>query len=148
LLFSINHPNLSVLKETQTFYTADHEWICFADNGAYVGVCGFKLTGIRKIENIRLFVSGNNDIVTEGTPMLQLCYKDYIIVVHAPIDCRLLAVGNVITDGMWEDIIAQPEGRGWLFKIIPATPCNHSLISRKAYEERLVPFFDNSKLIF
>jgi glycine cleavage system H lipoate-binding protein len=32
------------------YYTRDYEWIDFQESVAYIGICSFKLAGIKKIE--------------------------------------------------------------------------------------------------
>jgi glycine cleavage system H protein len=123
-------------QKNYILYTPDHEWIAYLSNGTYMGISGFKLTGIRKIDDVRLFSATPNNTVVKGTPLLHLFYKDYLIAVQAPVDCKVLAVNKVITLGLWERIIQDPEGLGWLFKIEPVSDDRGHLITKDAYQTR------------
>lgn len=124
------------MLQENMFYTKEHEWICFKGGAAYVGVSSFKLIGIHKIDDIRLFKFEAGDILKKGTPMLKLFYKEYVIPLHAPIDCKLLEIHNIIEDGTWEQIIADPEEDGWLFMVEPIQKDISALNNQKYYRER------------
>jgi glycine cleavage system H protein len=92
------------------FYTKEHDWIRFSDIDALIGVTQFKLTGILKIDDIRLFDYGEGNLFEEGTVLHHLHYRDYIIPLHAPINFTILALNPIVSKGLWEWITAQPEG--------------------------------------
>lgn len=125
-----------ILFSGELFYSKDHDWICFTDLEAFIGVSRFKLTGIRKIDNICLFNYKPGDIIEEGTILLNLHYRDYIIPVHAPVTCTLLEVNNIIGNGRWELITENPEGIAWLFKVAPKQSDNSHLLPYDLYKKR------------
>lgn len=125
-----------MLHKEHIFYTQDHEWIAFLNTGTYIGISGFKLSGIRKIEDIRLFSTPQNDTLVRGTPLLHLFYKDYLITVHAPVDCKIMEVNPAIPLGLWEKIAQDPEGRGWLFKVEQVSKDRSHLVTKDVYQTR------------
>jgi glycine cleavage system H lipoate-binding protein len=66
------------------FYTKEHDWIRFSEAIAFVGVARFKLTCIPKIDDIGLFDYKDADIIEQGTMLLNLHYRDYIIPAYSP----------------------------------------------------------------
>ena len=108
------------LLSDELFYTREHDWIRFSGAAAFTGIAPFKLTGIPKIDDIRLldhFKKG--DRLEQGAILLNLHYKEYVIPVYTPVTCTLLEVNNIVEDRLWERIIEHPEGVGWLFKVHP-----------------------------
>lgn len=123
----------------ELFYTKEHDWIRFSDTIAYIGIAGFKLTGIPKIDDIGLFDYQKGSAIEVGAMLLHLHYRDYIIPMHAPVSCTLLETNPIISEGLWESIIKEPEGEGWLFKVAPAYRENGSLLHPSFYQNRF-PF--------
>ena len=121
----------------EIFYTKEHDWVRFCDTVSYIGIARFKLTGIRKIDDITLFDYKNSDKIEVGAILLNLHYKDYIIPMHAPITCTFLEINPVIKEGLWELIVKDPEGDGWLFKVAPKHRKNGYLLHPSFYQTRI-----------
>lgn len=120
----------------ELFYTKEHDWVRFSDSIAHIGIARFKLTGIPKIDDIGLFDYRKGNTIEGGTILLQLHYRDYIIPMHAPVTCTLLEINPIIREGLWECIVKDPEGDGWLFKVTPKHRENGSLLHPSFYQTR------------
>lgn len=121
---------------TELCYSKEHEWVQFSEGLATIGICSFKLTGIPKIDNIRLVGFGKEEVIEQNELMMTLHYRDYRIAVTAPITCRLLEINSIIDQGSWELISRFPEQEGWLFKVKPIGPGTGHLISAEDYRRR------------
>jgi glycine cleavage system H lipoate-binding protein len=122
----------------ELFYTREHDWIRFSGAAAFTGIAPFKLTGIPRIDDVRLldhFKKG--DKLEQGAILLNLHYKEYIIPVYTPVTCTLLEINNIVEDGLWERITEYPEGIGWLFKVHPQLQGNNKhLLHHSIYSKR------------
>ena len=121
---------------TELFYSKEHEWIRYSEGLATIGICSFKLTGIPKIDDIRLIGLVKGEVIEQNELMLTLHYRDYRIAVIAPIACRFLETNSIIEKGSWELISRSPEQEGWLFKVEPIGPGTAHLISAENYRRR------------
>lgn len=45
--------NVQQPAKKDQYYTKDHEWIHFQGTVAHIGICGFKLTGFKQIQEIK-----------------------------------------------------------------------------------------------
>ena len=120
------------------FYTKEHDWIRFSGVTAFIGVAQFKLTGIPKIDDIGLFDYKDGDIIEQGTMLLNLHYRDYIIPVYAPVTFTLLETNPIVAKGLWEHIAEDPEGAGWLFKVAPGQQ-DKSHLQHPSFYTKLFP---------
>jgi glycine cleavage system H lipoate-binding protein len=102
------------------YYTSDHEWIDFQGSVAYVGICSFKLKGIKEIQKIEF--SENKDLLKNGDVIASLLYDDYVIDVHIPVNGRVIQFNDAVLTGDREIVLQQPENNGWIALVIPASP--------------------------
>jgi glycine cleavage system H protein len=114
------------------YYTKDHEWVDFQGSVAYVGVCAFKLTGFKEVEEIvQHDLSG---FKKQGETIATIRYIDYQVDVHMPVDGKILEVNDVLTDNR-NLLLQQPENNGWIVLIIPAQPYERKgLLLPKEYQ--------------
>jgi glycine cleavage system H protein len=118
------------------YYSKQHDWICFFDTYAYIGTSGFKLTGIRRIDDIRLFGYKPGDTIEQGAELLNIQYNEYVIAVQAPVSGILLETNDIIGRGSWDVITREPEAEGWLFKIDPVEKNTTHLLHHTLYATR------------
>lgn len=102
------------------YYTTDHEWISFQGAVAYTGICAFKLTGFKKIEQIRLEETGL--LLSKGDKLATVHYGDYIIEAQMPVDGRIIEFNETLESGNTDALLRFPESTGWIAKISPARP--------------------------
>ncbi|MFC0773771.1 glycine cleavage system protein H [Terrimonas alba] len=115
------------------YYTKDHEWIDFQGTIAYVGICGFKLLGFKEIQ--QLTFNEPAGFKKQGEVLATIRYNDYQIEAHMPVDGKVLEINNSLGSGNVNMLIAQPEGSGWIAKIIPAQPYERKdLLMPKEYQ--------------
>lgn len=115
------------------YYTKDHEWIDFQGTIAYVGICGFKLLGFKEIQ--QLTFNEPAGFKKQGEVLATIRYNDYQIEAHMPVDGKVLAINDSLGSGNGNMLIAQPEGSGWIAKIIPAQPYERKdLLMPKEYQ--------------
>lgn len=99
------------------FYTNDHEWIDFQGSVAYVGVCSFKLTGIKDIHHV--IYSENPDLIDRGEAIASIQYDDYRILVHMPVMGKIISFNDVLLTDDKSILLQQPEDNGWIALIVP-----------------------------
>jgi|SRR6218665_2280 len=102
------------------YYTTDHEWINFQGAIAYTGICAFKLTGFRGIQQILFNL--NSGFAKRGEVIATITYNDYRIESHMPVDGKIIAVNEQLSTG--NHLLDHPETYGWLAKISPASLYN------------------------
>lgn len=114
------------------YYTNDHEWIRMEGPVAYIGICSFKLTGFRNIEQIVFYdLTG---FKKRGDKIASIRYKDYRIIAHMPVDAEILEVNNNLISGNPNILLQQPESNGWISLIKPArTDERNGLLLPKEY---------------
>jgi glycine cleavage system H protein len=102
------------------YYSYDHEWIDFQGSVAYIGVCAFKLKGIKHIH--QLVFAEDPGLRKQGEVIASIQYEDYQVLVHMPIDGKVIS----INEALWLDnrslLLEQPENNGWLALIVPHEP--------------------------
>lgn len=102
------------------YYTKDHEWIDFQGTIAYVGVCAFKLIGFKAVQQI--IFHEPSGFRKRGEVFATIRYNDYQIEAHMPVDGKIAEINDSLIQGHENILITQPEGSGWIAKIIPAQP--------------------------
>jgi len=114
-------------KATQTskpkrdlYYTMDYEWIDFQGSVAYIGICPFKLTGIKEIQKIEF--SKDNNSKKCGEVVASILYEDYKIDVHMPVSGKILSINNAILFGNKNIVLQEPENSGYIALIVPSSP--------------------------
>jgi glycine cleavage system H protein len=102
------------------YYTRDHEWISFRGSVAYVGVCAFKLTGIKQIQQIE-FEQINN--FKKAGELLAIVHSgEYKIPIYMPVDGKIYVCNDELSGDNRNILIQQPEQAGWVAIIFPASP--------------------------
>jgi glycine cleavage system H protein len=114
-------PQTSVFKK-DLYYTNDHEWIDFQGSVAYIGICPFKLAGVKKIERIEL--SGESYSKKCGEVIASIFYGDYKTDVHMPVDGNVISFNEAILSGDQNRVLLEPETSGYIALIVPACPEN------------------------
>lgn len=102
------------------YYTHDHEWIEFQGSVAYIGICSFKLTGFKEIQEIKF--KETSGLKKQGEVITTIRYNDYEIEVHMPVDGRLVEVNEKLINGDQNYLLKNPENSGWIALIVPSQP--------------------------
>ncbi len=100
------------------YFTNDHEWIDFQGSAAYIGVCNFKLSGIKEIQQIE-FKEYSNPL-KQGEVVANIQFDDYRIPVHMPIDGKIIRLNDHLLTGDENLLLRQPENNGWIALIAPS----------------------------
>lgn len=108
------------MQKKNLYYTDDHEWIDYQGSVAYVGVGAFKLKGILQIEEI--VFSNNEGSRKKGDIIATLQYDDYRILVHMPVDGKVVSLNEALLSGDRDLLLQQPENNGWIALIVPDNP--------------------------
>lgn len=102
------------------YYTHDHEWIDFHGSLAYIGVCGFKLSGFKEIHKIHF--NNPSGFKKKGEIIASVTYKDYQIEIHMPVDGRLMQFNEILLSVERNTLLQNPENKGWIALIVPSSP--------------------------
>jgi glycine cleavage system H protein len=103
--------------KSNLYYTDDHEWIDFQGSIAYVGVCDFKLSGFKEIQQI-IFVE-NSDLVNRGEVIARIKYDDYLVFMHMPVAGRIISFNDILLTDEKGILLQQPEKNGWIALVVP-----------------------------
>lgn len=115
------------------YYTNDHDWIDFQGKVAYIGVCRFKLTGFREVQQI--IVNDPLGFKDKGDVIATIRYNDYLVNAHMPVDGKVIQLNEYLTKGDYSILAEQPEHNGWIALIIPAEPKERQhLLSPEEYK--------------
>lgn len=121
--------------KTELYYTSDHDWIEFQGSVAYVGVCSFKLTGFRQIQEI-VFSDLSSDL-KKGDTIASIRYNDYRIEAKMPVDGKVIEINDKFSEGSFGTLREDAEGDGWLCLIALNSPEDrHGLIPPDQYKFR------------
>ena len=112
------HP--SKLFKKDLYFTNDHEWIDFQGSVAYIGICPFKLKGIKAIEKIDFVEAGG--LLKANEVIGSIYYGEYKINIHIPVTGKIVSYNEPLSTGNRELLLAQPENEGWFALIVPASP--------------------------
>jgi glycine cleavage system H lipoate-binding protein len=122
--------------DKEIYYTNDHEWIDFQGMVAYSGICAFKLTGFKDIQQINFHQALGAK--KQGDSIATIHYHDYPIDVHMPVDGKVIEINEKLAGQDKQKLLQDPEGRGWIALIIPATPGSRKgLIMSRDYHSRI-----------
>jgi len=99
------------------YYTNDHEWIDFQGSVAYIGICQFKLLGIKEIQQI-VFAEGL-DLKKQGEVIASIQYDDYQIPVHMPVEGKIISINDLLLTDDKNVLLQQPEDNGWIALVVP-----------------------------
>ena len=99
------------------YYTYDHEWIDFQGSVAYVGLCHFKLSGFKEIQQI--IFAENAELINQGEVIACVKYDDYLVHVHMPVEGRIISFNDMLITEEKSMLLEQPENNGWIALIVP-----------------------------
>lgn len=102
------------------YYTNDYEWIDFQGAVAYIGICPFKLAGIKEIEKIEFSEEDNSKKC--GEVIASILYDDYKIDVHMPVSGRIISFNDTILSGNKNILLLEPQTSGYIALIVPSSP--------------------------
>lgn len=102
------------------YYTKDHEWIDFQGTVAYIGICKFKLTGFKQIQEIRF--NEPSGFKKQGEVIASVKYNDYLIEAHMPVDGKVLKVNEKLVSGNPNILLDCAESSAWIALIVPSLP--------------------------
>jgi glycine cleavage system H protein len=108
---------ISTFAKRDLYYTRDHEWIDFQGSVAYIGVCAVKLKGIRQVQKLDL--AGSQGVIPRGQVIASICYDDYNIPVHMPVEGEILSFSELLSPENWNLLLEEPETRGWIALVVP-----------------------------
>jgi glycine cleavage system H protein len=122
------------IPERDLYYTNDHDWIDFQGKVAYVGVCRFKLTGFREVQ--QLILKEPLGFRAKGEIIATIRYNDYLIDARMPVDGEIVQLNDRLMAGDYSILVQQPEHNGWVALIIPAEPKDREqLLSPEEYKK-------------
>lgn len=115
------------------YYTKDHEWIDFQGSVAYTGICSFKLTGFKEIQQIDLIETSG--FLKKGDVIATIKNNDYKIEAHMPVDGKLVRINDILLTSDQNVLLHHPETSGWIALIIPSQPYERKdLLLAKQYQ--------------
>ncbi len=124
--------NTQQLAKKEQYYTNDHEWIHFQGTVAYTGVCSFKLTGFRAIQQV--IFNESLGFKKRGDLIATIIYNDYIIEAHMPVDGKLLEINTNLIYGD-DSLLLKDAETAWIAKIAPSVPQERAhLLLPKQYQ--------------
>src|SRR5688500_2340697 len=97
------HPSKSQRKDL--YFTNDHEWIDFHGSVAYMGICSFKLIGIKAIEKIDFVEAGK--LFKANEVIGSFYYNEYKIDIHIPVAGRILSLNEALSSENADILLAQ-----------------------------------------
>jgi glycine cleavage system H protein len=102
------------------YYTKDHEWIDFQGAVAYIGICKFKLTGFKQIQEICF--NEPSGFKKQGEVVATVKYNDYLIEAHMPVDGKVMQVNEKLVSGNPNILLDCAESSAWIALIVPSLP--------------------------
>ena len=108
------------MDKKDLYYTHDHEWVDFRGSVAYVGVCAFKLKGIKHVQQIEFEI--NNGFKKCGEVLATVLSEDYSIPIHMPVEGKILNLNELLLKDGYDILLQQPEQNGWVALIVPSSP--------------------------
>ena len=128
------HP--SKLFKKDLYFTNDHEWIDFKGSVAYIGICPFKLKGIKAIEKIDFVEAGR--LLEANEVIGSIYYGEYKINIHIPVTGKIVSFNEALSTGNRDLLLAQPENAGWFAVIVPTLPDDKTgLIMSEEYRMKI-----------
>lgn len=125
--------NSDIINTKDRYYTGDHEWIEFQGAVAYVGICRFKLTGFKEIDQV--IYGATSGPRKKGELIVTLKYRDFHVDVNMPVDGKIIETNPSIiyNDAAW--LLHNAETKGWIAQIIPSQPFERvGLLLPKQYQ--------------
>ena len=126
--------NVRSSKAKDVYYTSDHEWIDFQGSVAFAGICRFKLTGFKQIQQLS-WTGDPTGFKKRGEIVANLKYNEYVITVHMPVEGKILEINSKLLSGNLNLLLDCAETTGWLFRLSPAQPHDRTgLLLPKQYQ--------------
>lgn len=115
------------------YYTKEHEWIEFQGSVAYVGICSFKLTGFREVQQIIFNI--RSGFKKQGEVIAIIKNKDYQIEAHMPVDGKIVQSNDILLSANPNTLLQHAENSGWIALIVPSQPYERKdLLLPKQYQ--------------
>lgn len=112
--------NTQPAERRDQYFTKDHEWIDFQGTVAYIGICKFKLTGFKQIQELK-FIDASG-FKKQGEVIATVRYNDYLVEIHMPVDGKVLQLNEKLVNGNPNILLDCAESSGWVASIVPALP--------------------------
>ena len=112
------NPKQSTYKDL--YYTKDHEWVDFQGPVAYTGICSFKLTGFKQIEEINFIEPAG--FKKKGEVIATVKYNDFQVSACMPVDGKILQVNEKLVEENPNILLDCAESSGWIALIAPSQP--------------------------
>ncbi len=123
------------LIKRNIYYTNDHEWIDFQGSVAYVGVCSFKLSGIKEIHRINF--NELSDTINPGEVICSIQFEDYQIQAHMPVEGKIISFNDLLLTEEKNVLLQQAENNGWIALVAPSSLNDKTgLLSPEEYQLR------------
>ena len=116
----------TIKAKRDLYYTNDYEWIDFQGSVAYIGICPFKLKGIKKIEKIEFSEEDNSKKC--GEVVASILYDDYKIDVHMPVNGKIIGINEALLSDR-DIVLHEPENSGYIALIVPSSPYDRDGLS-------------------
>lgn len=114
------------------YYTKDHEWIDFQGSVAYTGICQFKLSGFKEIDQIHY--KDPSGFKKKGDVIATISYNEFQIEAHMPVDGKVIQVNETLLENH-NTLLQHAQDSGWLALIVPAQPYERKdLLLPKQYQ--------------
>ena len=125
--------NMQPAVRRDQYFTKDHEWVDFQGAVAYIGICKFKLTGFKQIQELK-FIDASG-FKKQGEVIATVRYNDYLVEVHMPVDGKVVQVNDKLVKGNPNILLDCAESSGWVAYIVPALPHERKdLLMPKQYQ--------------
>jgi len=102
-----SQPSQILKAKKDLYYTNDYEWIDFQGAVAYIGICPFKLAGIKEIEKVEFSEEDNSKKC--GEVIASILYDDYKIDVHMPVSGKIVKINEALYSGNKNIVLQEPE---------------------------------------
>ena len=79
---------------------------------AYVGICNFKLTGFKEIDQV--IYTATSGFKKKGEPIVTLKYQDFQVDVNMPVDGKIIETNPILIYGESDYLLQNAETNGWI----------------------------------
>jgi len=102
------------------YYTGDHEWVDFQGLVAYTGICSFKLTGFKQVQEINFKAAPG--MLKKGDIIATVKYNDFLVAAHMPVDGKILQLNQKLVAENPNILLDCAETSAWIARIAPSLP--------------------------
>ena len=132
--------NVAKITKRDLYYSNDHEWIDFQGAVAYIGVCAFKMKGVKKIQQIVL--KEPSTVKHKGELVAIIHCEEYHIDVHMPVAGSIISTNEALFNQKRHLLLEEPEDNGWIALIVPVIPFDRmDLMSAEQYKQSIKRIF-------